>query len=274
MFIAADAPRNSEEEELVQQSKAITEQIDWPCEVLRKYETTNLGCALGPANAISWAFTYVEELIILEDDCVPHIDFFNYAQTLLEKYRFDNRVGIISGTCLPNSQTGCKWSYYYSRLAVTWGWATWKRVWEQYDFNIADWEYLSTTDWLTDVWSANKYYINAYQHMFNAYRNGYDVWDTQFFYLCLKNNYLNIHPTKNLISNIGYDVRATHTHHKTAYSELKTEAIGALIHPPYMAASFAGDASIFEHLYGYKKSRNNKAILLYRKLKHKLRQWK
>ena len=81
----------------IQICKQIVADIDWECQVYTKYEEENKGCGKGPSDAISWAFQYVEELVILEDDCVPDPSLFPYMKELLAKYRNDTRVGLISG---------------------------------------------------------------------------------------------------------------------------------------------------------------------------------
>lgn len=55
------------------------------------YQSKNLGCGPGPAAGITWFFEHVEMGIILEDDAVPHPDLFEYAATLLEKYKDDSQ---------------------------------------------------------------------------------------------------------------------------------------------------------------------------------------
>ena len=41
------------------------------------YSDVNQSCRLGVSRAITWFFEQVEEGIILEDDCLPHPDFFS-----------------------------------------------------------------------------------------------------------------------------------------------------------------------------------------------------
>ena len=84
----------------------IEQEIDWPCQIERLYSDVNQGCRLGVSRAITWFFEQVEEGIILEDDCVPHPDFFPYCATLLEPERgihpaFVLRWGHGSHHCLP-----------------------------------------------------------------------------------------------------------------------------------------------------------------------------
>jgi hypothetical protein len=60
--------------------QVIEQEIDWPCQIERLYSDVNQGCRLGVSRAITWFFEQVEEGIILEDDCVPHPDFFFCAR--------------------------------------------------------------------------------------------------------------------------------------------------------------------------------------------------
>ena len=41
------------------------------------YSEKNLGCGAGPATAIDWFFGNVEMGVVMEDDCLPHPDFFS-----------------------------------------------------------------------------------------------------------------------------------------------------------------------------------------------------
>ena len=98
-YIAADGPRPTKEGEskLCEETRNITEDIDWPCEVHRKYSEQNLGCKKGVSSAITWFFDNVEEGVILEDDCLPDPSFFSFCEELLSKYRNTDKVKMISG---------------------------------------------------------------------------------------------------------------------------------------------------------------------------------
>ena len=79
LFIACDGPRkgNIKESDKVQKTIAICkEQINWDCEVEWLISKENLGCRIGVFTAINWFFENEKEGIILEDDCIPHLDFF------------------------------------------------------------------------------------------------------------------------------------------------------------------------------------------------------
>jgi hypothetical protein len=138
LYIAADGPRSGREgeQQLCIETRAIIEQIDWDCELKTLFREKNLGCKMAISSAIDWFFEQEEEGIILEDDCLPNQSFFRFCDTMLEKYRNDDRIRHISGC---NLQHGKKWgtaSYYFSNLTHAWGWANWRRVWKDYDRDL------------------------------------------------------------------------------------------------------------------------------------------
>ena len=137
LLIVADGDRNEEEAILCQQARAVTEQIDWDCEVLTNFSDTNLGCKRRVSSGLDWAFSQVEEAIILEDDCLPHPDFFHFCSELLTHYKDDTRIWNICGHNFQDAQWRGDGSYYFSRYADPWGWATWQRAWKHYDKDLS-----------------------------------------------------------------------------------------------------------------------------------------
>ena len=103
------------------------------------FSKNNQGCKLGVSNAINWFFEHEREGIILEDDCIPHLDFFIFCQEMLETYRNDERIWSITGHNQQNNIQRGNGTYYFSKYPRSWGWATWKRSWEKYDRDITDW---------------------------------------------------------------------------------------------------------------------------------------
>jgi hypothetical protein len=79
LFVFQDGARNNNEKDTIKCAevrKVVKELVDWDCELKTYYSEVNLGCGPGPASAITWFFENVEQGIILEDDCIPHTDFF------------------------------------------------------------------------------------------------------------------------------------------------------------------------------------------------------
>jgi hypothetical protein len=214
LFVVADGPREGKagEKERCEAAKKIIDQVDWDCEVHKNYSEVNMGCGKRVSSGITWFFDNVEEGIILEDDCVPDQSFFSYAESLLEKYRNDERVMMISGD---NFQGGIKrgdGDYYFSRIPHIWGWASWRRAWKKYDFDVKDFpDFIKhkTIAKIFDKKDVQKYWLERIEEV---YTHRLDTWDHQFFYSIWKNDGVCISPNKNLISNIGFGPEATHTH--------------------------------------------------------------
>jgi hypothetical protein len=274
LFLAADGPRRDKPgEELLcaEARQVVLEHIDWDCDLKILFRDENLGCKLAVSSAITWFFENVEEGIILEDDTLPSASFFPFCADLLQYYRTDERVSFISGTCIPNSGNHVGESYYFSKFSIIWGWASWRRAWQNYDVKITDWETLSKTNWLRNAFYGNEYFAEGFKDFFNAINRGYDTWDFQLFFLNLKNNSLNIHPSKNMISNIGFDERGTHTRSPTSYSNQTVHKISQLIHPGAMAFDYEADKIIFNTLYHYDDRPSKWYRTFYQKVKYKLK---
>ena len=235
LLVVGDGPRidRAGESELVALTQAIIRNVDWPCEVLTNFSEVNLGCKNRVSSGIDWIFQQVEEVIILEDDCLPEISFFRFCQEMLELYREDKRVGVISGD---NFQFGRRYgsdSYYFSKYVHIWGWASWRDRWQiTYDVNMKKWP-LARDNGLLATLMNNSREISYWKRIFNKVHLGkIDTWDYQWIFANWLLNRLTILPSVNLISNIGFDQNATHTKWQSELANLTTMPMNfPLIHP-------------------------------------------
>jgi hypothetical protein len=217
LYIVADAPRENyaSDFEKCKSTRSIIENIDWDCIVKTKFATINLGCGINVSSGISWVFEHEEMAIILEDDCIPALPFFNFCQELLIKYKDDSRVMHIGGTNWhPDFKTRNGENYFFSKDAHIWGWATWKRAWDLFDYEMCDYPVFIGKGYYKDVIRSKqeqKYFKVRWDSFYNTNYKSKDHsnWDYQWYYTILKNNGLCIWPSSNLISNIGFV--GTHT---------------------------------------------------------------
>ena len=249
LLIVADAPRIDRLYEVEQcaMTRAIVDQVDWDCEVLKNYAEANMGCKKRLFSGLDWVFEQVEEAIILEDDCLPHSSFFQFCQELLDRYREDNRVATIVGQ---NVQSGCKrtdYSYYFSLHNRCWGWASWRRAWQLNDPDMRLWEEIRQKKLLNDILNnaqAVKYWNRIFQE---TYDGNIDTWDYQWTLACWVQSQLSITPSVNLISNIGFGGSATHSMNAQdsfarRFANMPTESIQfPLNHPPFVIRDVEAD---------------------------------
>src|SRR4030095_10272355 len=153
LLVVADGPRPDfpGDPQACEAARAVIDRVDWNCEVIKNYSNVNLGCGRRPATGISWALEQVEEAIILEDDCVPHPSFFRFCAELLERYRDDERVMHIAGSTFRRHAMSTPYSYFFTQVTGSWGWATWQRAWRHYDASLALWPQLRATSWLLNL---------------------------------------------------------------------------------------------------------------------------
>ncbi len=261
LFVIADGPRAGvpDDEKLCSEARAVIDEIDWPCDVRRRFLDANLGCGHSPAQGLDWVFSQVEVCIILEDDCAPDVSFFPFCQEMLERYQHDRRIMMISGNNHLLGRKAIPDSYLYSINTQTHGWATWRRAWAEYDFFMSDWPALRSLEWLANHLGNREYakwwlkvFDRAYQEAKSNPRCSY--WDFQWTYACWKNHALNVIPCSNLVTNLGYGDNATHP--TPLDHPLANLSVGAmrfpLKHPAAMIQDYEADRILSETVYCYR----------------------
>jgi len=244
LLMVADGPRpnHSNDVEQCAKARAIVEQVDWDCQIRKNYLDVNLGCRRRVSSGLDWVFSEVEEAIVLEDDCLPHPTFFQFCEELLQKYRDDDRIGHIGGVNFQFGRRRGPYSYYFSRYTHIWGWASWRRAWNEYDPNLALWPKFKKEKRLRDFLGAPSlvgYWTNIFE---KVYQHQIDTWDYQWTFHCWTRNRLAIIPNTNLISNIGFGEDATHTVRKDKFHGMETEpVIFPLFHPPSVSRDSVAD---------------------------------
>jgi hypothetical protein len=227
LYVTIDGPRigNNSDKQGVQDCIALLDEIDWPCTVTKLIRDQNLGCKNAVSQGITWFFDQVEAGIILEDDCLPDITFFDYCRVILEKYADEPKVMHISGCNLYN---GLKWgqdSYFFSNIPHIWGWATWRRAWVNYDSTMADYPAFLQAGGIKKAVrnsGARMFWKKVFDVM---YSNQFDTWDHQWVFAVWRCGGVCVTPNQNLITNIGFDEAATHTNIKSAHADLQTVPI-------------------------------------------------
>ena len=264
LFVACDGPRPDcpDEARKVAATRQVIEQdINWPCQIERLYSDENQGCSAGPIRAITWFFDQVEEGIILEDDCVPHPDFFPYCATLLERYRHDSRVWCISGNNFQNGHWRGEASYFFSHIPLIWGWATWRSCWSQYNKSLLSWPAFRESSLLESILHdecMRYYWSNKWDQTYM--NNRVTWWDYQWVYTCISNGGLAAHPNLNLIHNIGTGPDATHTIGGIIEHQLSDRSMQPIRHPEFIVSDCAADRFLFDNVFGGFRIRRQRTL--------------
>lgn len=246
LFLACDGARENRSDDLdnTRKCQAIAEEVDWDCQIYKNYSDQNLGCGMRMYSGITWAFEYVDRLIILEDDCVPSQDFFRLCEELLEKYKDDNRIHMINAMNHLGVYKDTPNSYFFGP-GCCWGWATWKRAWDNMDFYL---NFMDDTYSMRCVERKYPFYRNARregQERLDKLKSGQKLtsWTFQSGMALALQSQMAIVPKSNLITNIGLTADSVHAvnnlkklDHKTrAYFNAETFPVEfPLKHPHYV----------------------------------------
>lgn len=248
LYLSCDAPRIGypNDQTKVDQVKSIISDINWPCDVKRLYHEQNQGCSQAGYMAFNWIFNYEDEMIQLEDDCFPSITFFRFCEENLDRYKFDERVCYITA----NNNSGIKIgdaSYFFSRFGGSWGFATWKRVWNKWDYRMKDWKSVKNLNSFKSNFLSREQYKYFKYHL-NLVSKGFsNTYDWQTLYMIYRDNLVNIYPNHNLVQNIGWDEEATNT--KTHSTKFKTPFVEleSIIHPKEVSLNLFAENVIFKY---------------------------
>jgi hypothetical protein len=271
LYIAADGPRPgiADDEALCNETREIVNNIDWDCQFKTYFREENAGCKYSVSAAINWFFSHEEEGIILEDDCLPANSFFKFCDTLLEKYRYDTRIRQITGC---NLQLGEKWgnaTYYFSNRTHVWGWASWKRVWDDYDISMNKYDGDEVKELIENIYP-DPIVAECWTNIFNAVKAGkINSWAYPLDFANFFNNGLVIIPNDNLISNIGFSANATHTmDENSVYANIPLTEICEIIHPETMVPQKQADLAIINRDFNVAEIRRKQ-----NKLSRRLKKW-
>ena len=245
LLVVGDGPRANREGEAakVAATRAIINRVDWPCEVLTNFSEANLGCKVRVSSGLDWVFEQVPEAIILEDDCLPHPTFFRFCQELLERYRDDQRIGMISGDNFQFGHTINDDSYYFSNINHIWGWASWRSRWQHdYDVDLKNWPKVRDEGRVADWFGSKAEQESFAECLEKTFQCQIDTWDYQWVFASRLNGRIAVMPNVNLISNIGFGVGATHTIEENVFSNMPTVEMNfPLKHPLAIFASVTLD---------------------------------
>ncbi len=268
LWVIADGPRPNRpgEKEKVAETRALVEQferrLNWPCQVRRNFSETNLGCKKRVATGLDWAFSGCEQAIILEDDCLPTGEFFNFCQELLDRYREDRRVMSIGGINFQDGRPRSTSSYYFTKYFHCWGWASWRRAWQHYDLSMQSWPEFKALGGLHTFADTDREEAYWDKTLTAAYDDQIDTWDYALFYSWMTQRGLQILPNANLVSNLGFGDGATHTTNQDGrLAEIPHGHLGSLRHPPFVIRNKEADRYTFDHCFSPPRPRGWKKLV-------------
>lgn len=227
LYIASDGPKNKQDLAVIEESRSIFNTISWNCDVKYNYSDRNMGLRNRIVSGIDWAFTEEEQLIILEDDCLPHPDFFPFCDAMLVKYRDNDRIMSINGCNLnPSISLNNKETYLFTRYANSWGWATWRTAWHKFDSELSGLNNPELNSILKSHLTSPLRSTFYWRYKLNeVVSDRIKSWAFRWMFTLFTHKALAIVPRNNLIQNIGSDSRSTNTRGKLHFMNIPISGI-------------------------------------------------
>ena len=252
LFVISDGARVGidGERERVSRCRELVEKIQWECDVYKNYSDVNLGCKERVSTGLDWLFSMVDMAIILEDDCIPHLDFFRFSSELLDRYKDDERVMSVCGTRICPEDDEETSSYYFSKYSICWGWATWKRAWACFDSNLELLDHVDNKDFLYGHLGGRRQAI-YWKYVLSKTRSGaINSWAYRWMFSCWINNGLAVVPKRNLISNVGFGHDASRTKSEKRYTRMAVSGLDfPLSHQKVVSCDYENDRFIEDLMY-------------------------
>lgn len=172
----------------------------------------NVGSAVNVITALDWFFANNVKGIVLEDDCIPHEDFFAYSLSAFEFMKNNDSVWFFSGF-RPLLKEIEETQYALCKLPLNWGWGTTQEKWIEIRSLLSTKRFENL--FLSFLFGPSRVYWNiGYRRIINGW---VDAWDTAIAFLMVKENKFTLLPNCNLVSNIGNDKFALNTKYETIY---------------------------------------------------------
>lgn len=232
LFVIADGPRPGRLDDIdaVSATRALFDDLGWPCQVTKIYSDTNLGLRNRVISGLDEVFQHVDSAIVLEDDCLPAQSFFRFASDLIYRYKDNRTVALVSANNFA-PKNGQADTYYFSTHANIWGWATWKRTW--LDFRKSKPVSELTESEISQILDmvGGKRQRSAFAKLLRL-SGSLDSWAIQFATFIYLNKLLSAVPSQNLVTNVGFGAASTHTKFESWADEIPLGEMNfPLIHP-------------------------------------------
>lgn len=254
LFLYQDGARSERDAPGIEACRKIVSQIDWECDVHHNYQQVNAGCDPSNYNAQKWAFSLSDKCIIFEDDSIPSVSFFRFCKEMLDKYEHDTRISMIAGFNPEEITPDVPYDYFFTTTFSIWGWASWRRVIDQWDEHYTFLDDTFNMQQLRGLIKERKF-RSDFLFMCQRHREHQKAYyETIFHASILFGSGLSIVPTRNMINNLGATADSTHfvgsVHtmpkgYRRIFTMKRHEVEFPLKHPRYVIENVAYKKSVY-----------------------------
>lgn len=256
LYFYSNKSRNGENDETRRNDevRSLIKLVDWECELKIFFREEYVDIYTSLWGAIDWVFANEQESIILEEDCLPSKAFFSYCDKLLEKFRNDKRIWLLSGNNFIEDFNPNSYDYFFSHLPYLYGWATWRDRWEEVYRAPLPYDRIKEYSLFDQIYVNPKVAKQALK--FTKTIINTPSWDYRVQMTMKCNGGLGIIPKINLTSNIGLigehnKVMQSSVFHNRELPEMDDYPV--VNPPPFVVSDFKYNSKFYSVFYSRKK---------------------
>lgn len=258
-----DGPRGERDKAGIEACRQVVsdEAIDWQCEVNRNYQTVNAGCDPSNHNAQKWAFSLYDKVVVFEDDSIPSVTFIRFCKEMLDRYEDDKRIVMIEGFNTDEITPDVPYDYFFTTVFSIWGWASWRRVIDQWDSSYTFVDDDFNMQQLKNLAKDRKERKSLLQMCYDHKASGKAYYESIFWATMMFNHGLAIMPTRNMINNLGASGESVHYQGslktmprrlRKMFTMQRYELSFPLKHPKYVIENISFKKRVFKaNAWGY-----------------------
>lgn len=205
LYIVSDAAFSSEDKEIVEEIRKYIHAIKGFKEIRPIFRETNFGAHESIYQAINDILNVYGRIIFLEDDILTSVNFLEYMNGALDAYENDERILTITGYAPPIK---IPWFYkkdvWVNRRQCAWGFATWKKKWDEINFGVYD-RFAELTSNFMNV----KKYVEDGEDLYYILKSDsfgeYEALDIRICYHQYLYDKLTVYPVISKTYNMGFD---------------------------------------------------------------------
>ena len=208
LFIFSDGPKTAKDADKVAEVRELIKDVEGFKSVEVIERSNNLGLANSIIDGVTKLVTKYGKVIVFEDDLISYPYTLKYFNQGLDKYQNEPKVMHIGAYMYPLDRRDLP-DAFFSRIATSWGWATWKRSWDDFEADI-DTLIKRFDDKKIHAFSIEKT-MNFWRQIkeFKAGRN--DSWAIRWYASIFLKGGLSLNPSYSLVNNIGHDGTGIHS---------------------------------------------------------------
>jgi hypothetical protein len=250
VYVFADGPKTETDVPAVAATRGIVRELLGPGAIYVEQEHNR-----GLANSIIAGTTEVCErfgrVIVVEDDLRVAPPFLRFLNQGLERYRDEPRVMQISGHMFDVPALADSREALLLRMTTSWGWATWKRAWDQFDPAASGWRELLVGA------EANRFNLGGRYDYLGMLRRqmtgGIDSWAIRWNYSVFVQGGLVAYPPRSLVANLGFDGTGTHGRLSLPVQQARLEEV-ATFEFPAVAEESPEAERVFEAISSFRSA--------------------